>query len=52
MKKIIAVVAALVLSVGLFLYLYATPLMWRIIFSSFLFLSLYVFIDGFINYEG
>ncbi|MDY7027261.1 MAG: hypothetical protein SVR04_03075 [Spirochaetota bacterium] len=52
MKKIIAAGIALAFGAGLFFYLSATLLLWRVIFSGLFFLSIYVFIEGFTNYEG
>ncbi|WP_319560426.1 hypothetical protein [Marispirochaeta sp.] len=52
MKKVIAAGVALLFAGGLFSYLSTTFLMWRVVFSGLLFLSIYVFIEGFINYEG
>lgn len=52
MKKIVAAGVALLFAAGLFFYLSATLLGWRIIFSGLFFLSIYIFIEGFTNYEG
>jgi len=50
MKRIVCFGSALLVALGLFLYLAGTPVIWRIILSGLLFFALYVLTYGFIKY--
>jgi hypothetical protein len=51
MKKIISVLISIMFSVGLFIYLSGTPVIWKTVLSALMFISTYTLTDGFIKYE-